>query len=234
MRSIAALLFCMVAAMSVAQTNTLPPATNPAPVSLQLFNGRNLDGLQVYQEDASADPAKTWRVEDGILRCSGAPRGFIRTQLPFADYTLHVEWRWPKGDGNSGILLHVVNRDEIWPKGFEVQLATGRAGDLTSYWDARSKEEIVSRNPRGFTTGRLMRPGNSTEKPLGEWNTLDVVCAGDTVTLTVNGVQVNRMTGLIPSAGMIGLQSEGTAIDFRNITLKLLPPVKDLHAPMPR
>ena len=35
------------------------------------------------------------------------------------------------------------------------------------------------------------------------------------------------------SAGMIGLQSEGTAIDFRNLTLKLLPPAKDLHAPMP-
>jgi len=154
--------------------------------------------------------------------------------LPYADYTLHVEWRWPSGAGNSGILLHIVNPDEIWPKGFEAQLATGRAGDLTSYWDARSKEEIVSRNPRGFTTGRLTRSSSGAEKPLGEWNSFDIVCAGDTITLTVNGVQVNRMTGLIPSGGMIGLQSEGTAIDFRNFTLKLLPPAKDLHAPMPR
>jgi hypothetical protein len=41
------------------------------------------------------------------------------------------------------------------------------------------------------------------------------------------------MTGVIPSGGMIGLQSEGSAIEFRNITLTPLPPAKDLHAPMP-
>ena len=228
MRSFAALLFCLFVAVTAGQTNS------PEPVTLKLFNERNLDGLQIYLEDASIDPAKTWRVEDGILRCSGTPRGFIRTRLPYADYKLHVEWRWPNGKGNSGVLLHMVNRYDIWPKGFEAQLLTGRAGDLTSYWDARGKEEIVSRNPRGFTTGRLARPGNDAEKPLGEWNSFDIVCAGDTITLTVNGVQVNNMTGVIPSAGMVGLQSEGSAIDFRNITLTPLPPAKDLHAPMPR
>jgi hypothetical protein len=42
------------------------------------------------------------------------------------------------------------------------------------------------------------------------------------------------MTGLVPNAGMIALQAEGTAIDFRNLKLTVLPPAKDLHAPMPR
>jgi len=41
------------------------------------------------------------------------------------------------------------------------------------------------------------------------------------------------MTGVRPAAGMIGLQAEGTAIDFRNITLTPLPPAKDMVAPMP-
>jgi len=42
------------------------------------------------------------------------------------------------------------------------------------------------------------------------------------------------MTGVTPSGGMIGLQAEGTPIDFRNFTLTPLPPAKDLHAPMPK
>jgi hypothetical protein len=37
------------------------------------------------------------------------------------------------------------------------------------------------------------------EKLLGEWSTLDIVAAGDTLTRTVNGVQLNRMTGVPPA-----------------------------------
>ena len=229
MRSFSLILVSFLSVSAIAQTN------DPAPAPIQLFNGRNLDGLQVFLEDPSADPAKTWKVEDGILRCSGAPRGYIRTRMPYADYKLHVEWRWPNGKGNSGLLLNIANRDEIWPKAFECQLATGRAGDFNSFWDARSKEEIVSRNPKGLSTGRLARPAaESAEKPLGEWNAFDIVVAGDTITLSVNGVEANRMTGVIPGAGMIGLQSEGAAIDFRNFVLTPLPYAKDLHAPMPK
>src|SRR5215216_7264943 len=148
MRSLLSLC-CLLAAPAIAQTN------EPAPAAIQLFNGRNLDGLHVHLEDPAVDPASVWKVEDGVLRCSGAPRGYVRTTLPYADYKLHVEWRWPKGRGNSGIMLHMVNRDEIWPKGIEAQLAAGRAGDFNTFHDARSKEEIVSRNPKGLSTGRL-------------------------------------------------------------------------------
>jgi hypothetical protein len=211
-----------------AQTPTDPPIH-----LLELFNGRNLDGLTVYLDDASVNQAEIWRVEDGILRTTGASKGYIRTDMAYADYKLQLEWRWPKEAGNSGVLIHLVNGDVLWPKGFECQLASGRAGDLSSYVDARSKEEIVSRNPTGFSTGRLPHQGDSTEKPVGEWNTLQVVAEGDTLTIWVNDSQVNRMTGVVPGAGMIGLQSEGTPIDFRKITLTPLARAKDLHTPMP-
>ncbi|HEX2854470.1 MAG TPA: DUF1080 domain-containing protein, partial [Opitutaceae bacterium] len=74
----------------------------------------------------------------------------------------------------------------------------------------------------------------TVEKPPGEWNTYEIVVSGDTITLTVNGTLVNRMTNVQPSAGMIAFQSEGTPIDFRNIELTPLPAAKDLNAPMPR
>jgi hypothetical protein len=203
--------------------------------TIQLFNGRNLDGLQTFLEDPAADPAKTWQVQDGILRCTGTPQGYVRTRIAYADYRLHVEWRWPNGKGNSGVMLHIVNRDEIWPKSFEANLQVGRVGDINNFWDARTKGEVLGRVPGRFTTGRVVRPATeSAEKPLGEWNAFDIVASGDTITLTVNGVEVNRVTGVTPSGGMIGLQSEGGAlVEFRNMMLTPLPPAKELHAPMP-
>ena len=214
---------------AVAQT----PVDSPIR-TIELFNGKDFDGLKIYFEDASVGAEDIWKVEEGMLRASGVSKGYIRTEMPYADYKLQLEWRWPKAPGNSGIILHLVNGDTLWPKGFECQLASGRAGDFASFVDARSKEEIVSRNPTGYSTGRLLQKGPSAEKPLGEWNTLEVIAEGDTITVWVNGTQVNRMTGVVPAAGMIALQAEGTPIDFRNISLTPLARAKDLHAPMPK
>jgi 3-keto-disaccharide hydrolase len=218
-----------IAIAAMAQTPADPPTD-----TIELFNGKNLDGLKIYVDGESVAAADAWKVEEGILRATGAGKGFIRTELPYADYALHVEWHWPKEPGNSGVLVNMVNGDKLWPKGFECQLASGRAGEFASFDDARSKEEIVSRNPNGVSTGRLLLHGPSAEKPVDEWNAYDIVVAGDTITLSVNGVEVNRMTGVVPSAGLIGLQAEGTPVDFRNFTLTPLPPAKNLHAPMPK
>ena len=200
---------------------------------IRLFNGHDFSGLHIFSQSPAADPAASWRIEGGMLRCLGAGRGYVRTVQAFADYRLRLEWRWPAGRGNSGIMLNLVNDDIIWPKCIEAQLATDRAGDFATFSDARSRDEIVARNPRGVGTGKLNRPGPSVEKPLGEWNTYEAVVSGDVITLIVNGTPVNRMTGVTPTAGMIGLQCEGSPIDFRNITLELLPPAKDLNAPQP-
>jgi hypothetical protein len=239
-----AMLTLMVASTTLAQTSA-PTAAPQSPAAaetpananwgtLELFNGRDFEGLHVYVQDPQLKVSDVCRVEEGMIRVTGTGKGYIRTSTAFADYKLSFEWRWPAAEGNSGLLLHLVNPDAIWPKGFEVQLAAGRAGDLSSYADARSKEEKVSRNPTGFSTGRLARSAPAdVEKPLGEWNRMELLAVGDALIVSVNGVEVNRMTGVLPSAGMIGLQAEGAAIDFRNVALTPLPPAKDLHAPMP-
>lgn len=207
-------------------------AAEPMP----LFNGVDLEGLDVYVEGAA--PAEAWSITDGVLRATAKGRGYVSTKRAHADYVLRLEWRWPEGDAdgqaNSGVLLHIVGPDELWPKGFEVQLKSGAAGDLFSFEDARSADETVSRNPNGVSTGRLPSTERGHEKPAGEWNTCEITARGDEVVVKVNGVEVNRMTGLIPSAGHIGLQSEGYVIEFRNVTVEPLPPAKDLHAPLPR
>jgi iron(III)-enterobactin esterase len=217
----------------------IPAFGQPAPLvkdtaPIQLFNGHNFEGLHIYAE-SPADPAVGWKIEDGILRCLGGGKGYVRTTTAYADYRLQLEWRWPAKPANSGVLINIVGRDLVWPKCIEAQLASGRAGDFATFSDARSKEEIVSRNPSGVSTGRLNRAaGVPVEKAPGEWNSYEIVVSGDIITATVNGVLVNRMTGVIPSAGMIAFQSEGAAIDFRNIELTPLPAAKDLNQPMPR
>ncbi len=201
--------------------------------TIELFNGRDFAGLTVFVGDDGT--AAIARVEDGLLRITGVGRGYVRTNAAFADYKLAFQWRWPAQAGNSGLLFHLVNPDVIWPKGFEMQLKSGNAGDLSSYSDARSKDELVSRNPTGYSTGRLPRQAPAdVEQPVGEWNRCEILAIGDAVIITINGREVNRMTGLVPNAGMIAFQAEGAAIDFRDVKLTVLPPAKDLHAPMPR
>jgi hypothetical protein len=206
------------ATVPAAATQTPAAAQTPADANwgtLELFNGRDFEGLHVFVEDPQMEASEVVRVEDGMIRVTGAGKGYVRTTNALADYKLSFEWRWPAAGGNSGLLLHVVNPDAIWPKGFEVQLAAGRAGDLSSYADARSKEEKVSRNPTGFSTGRLPRTAPAdVEKAEGEWNTMEVLAVGDALTVFINGVEVNRMTGVMPSGGTIGLQAEGRRSTF--------------------
>jgi hypothetical protein len=62
----------------------------------------------------------------------------------------------------------------------------------------------------------------SNENPPGEWNNYDIVCDGDSIQLTINGLLQNKGIGAKPSSGAICLQSEGSPIQFRNIYLKPL------------
>jgi Domain of Unknown Function (DUF1080) len=57
------------------------------------------------------------------------------------------------------------------------------------------------------------------EKPLGDWNVVEVICDGDRITNIVNGVVVKKATKASVTRGKIILQSEGAEVFFRNITL---------------
>jgi len=58
------------------------------------------------------------------------------------------------------------------------------------------------------------------EKPYGEWNRIDLICAGDTAEYILNGETVVKLFGLYPSGGRIQLQSECHEIEYRNIYIE--------------
>lgn len=187
---------------------------------IQLFNGKDFEGWHIHLKDPDADPKAVWEVRDGAIWCKGEPFGYLRTKAEYGDFKLVLEWRWPEAPGNSGVLFRMTGDDDVWPLCVEAQLKHERAGDVVGM-GCDFNENI---RPAGefFRVAPQHNPSN--EKEPGEWNTYEIVCKGDTVVLTVNGLLQNKATGIqVPERGYIGLQSEGAPIMFRNIKLTPLP-----------
>jgi hypothetical protein len=161
-------------------------------------------------------------VEDGIIICKGKPFGYLRTEKDYANYVLTLEWRWAPGTkgSNSGVFVHVVGEDKIWPKGVEAQLMAGRAGDFWLVGDAKLDVDKARQDPK--VDRHYFRMKDDVEKPIGEWNRYEITCKGDTIKLVINGHLVNEGKNSELTKGKIILQSEGGEIHFRNIRLRTL------------
>ncbi len=184
--------------------------------TIQLFNGKNLNNWVFQLRDESIDPATVFKVQDGVIHITGDPFGYMRTKAIYSDYKLHVEWRWPSEATNSGVFVHGQQPDAIWLKCVECQLKAGSAGDFVCMNGADMKERTNK------TVSSVKKMAESSEKPAGEWNSMDVVCEGNTITVYVNGVLQNKGTEVTVSEGHICLQSEGKDIEFKNVFLTTL------------
>ena len=212
---------------------TIEPAgdkNKPWPVvptrKIVLFNGEDLGGWVRFIPNDRPGPDKKWTVDkvwsvrDGIIRCEGKPNGYIRTREEYANYKLHVEWRWAEKPTNSGVLLHRTGIDRVWPTCIEAQLMHQNAGDFWLLSHAAITVGGKQMGSKAFANVKKKNP--SSEKPAGQWNTYDIICDGGTVKLTVNGQLQNEGTDASPSSGAICLQSEGSPIEFRSIYLEPL------------
>jgi len=189
--------------------------------TVSLFNGKNLDNWTKVVADSTADPDMVFRVEEGVIKISGIPNGYLRTNESYSNYKLHVEWRWPAEPKNSGVFLHTQGEDNVWPLCIECQLRDQNAGQIVLMGESVS---ITVRDSRYVVpVGRIFKGipkfEEASEKPAGEWNTYDILCMEDNVEIVVNGVLQNQGSKLSQSSGYISLQSEGGPIEFRNITL---------------
>lgn len=188
-----------------------PPKTTQ---KIQLWNGKDFTGWKKFVPDETVDVDTVWLVTNGVIRCNGKPAGYLRTEADYSDYKLHVEWRWPGKGGNSGVLLHMSEPDKVWPKSIECQLHAGDAGDFWVIGGTDFKEHADKSNRR------VLKKSESSEKPLGEWNTYEIICRDNTIRVFVNGTLQNEASETTVSSGKICLQSEGVPIEFRNIYLE--------------
>ena len=194
------------------------------PRAIELFNGKDFAGWVRYLPNA-ADPDTIWEVRDGVVYCSGAIPGYMRTAATYGDYRLTLEWRWASGKGgNSGVLLHISGEDQVWPKSIEAQLAHENAGDFWVIGGTDFKEHVRKEERH------VPKAQRHNEKALGEWNSMDIVCSGGSIRVTVNGQLQNVATEATVREGYIGLQSEGAPIEFRRIRLE---PIRQESAARP-
>lgn len=210
-----------------------PPAAAPAPSfparTTDLFNGKDLAGWE-YIAGAPADITQVAAVKDGVISVAGKPNGYFTTVAAYAEYTLHVEWRWtittPNPATNGGILINVVSgpvQQSLWPTSFQVQLKVQRAGDVLSMGEARFAESPTTAGTVASPSSTLARHADVSERPLGEWNRADITVSGAVIDVAINEVRQNRVTRCTPSSGRIGFQLEGHPFELRNVTVGPLP-----------
>jgi len=171
---------------------------------ISLFTGKDLTGWIPFLGDPKANPKETWSVQDGVIVCTGQPAGYIRTVRQYENFIFSLEYRMLK-PGNSGVLVHTVLPDKVWPKMVECQLFHTEVGRI---FGAEGGE---------FKGGELLkRPA----KPIGDWNSYTIVSKDGNLATIVNGELVAAGSDAHPRRGYICLQSEGVPIHFRNIRVK--------------
>jgi hypothetical protein len=174
---------------------------------LQLLNGKDLAGWRLLKE---ADNG--WSVVDGVLqnrvvKAKDKHFGNLRTNAEFEDFNLKTEVRTQEGS-NSGIYLRGI---------YEVQIMESFGKPL----DSHHMGALYSR----------ITPSVNAEKPIGEWQTLDITLVDRHLTVILNGKTIidnqpvlgctgGAMTSDEFKPGPIYLQGDHTNVDYRNMLLR--------------
>jgi len=189
--------------------------------------------------------------EDKVIRISGEINGSLATRASFENYHLRVVFRW--GDKvysrrNSGLLYHSFGElgvaFDTWMPNIEFQMMHTNLGDTYLMENTTTETPVIlnEEDERFYFTpgadkftfgehasGRLIRKSADYENPLGEWNTIELYCFGDTAVHVVNGetVMVNYRTGVYEDgvisplvSGKIQIQSEGAELFVKSIAIR--------------
>lgn len=208
------------------------PAAAPAPgQTLALWNGHDLSNWHVDVPEADNNPniRPSFVVQGNLLVSKGEPQGHLITNAPYANYKLVAEYRWPGEPGNCGILVHASTPRRLYgmfPQSIECQMNHGTAGD---FWcigeDLRVPDEAKRRRaPQAKWGGeahqarRVIHLSNA-EKPLKDWNKMEIECRGRDIKIWLNGTLVNHGSDCTADHGQIALQAEGAQCEFRKVEL---------------
>jgi len=200
-------------------------------IPLALFNGENLRGwhADVPAMDTNATVKSPFIVRNGMLVSLGEPRGHLITDSIYQNYRLRVEYRFSGKPGNCGVLVFASTPRalyQMFPKSIEVQMEHNNAGDFWCIQEDITVPDMEKRrgpkNEWGVSEGkkrRILNLTDSSEKPLGQWNTMIIECKGNTIKVWVNNDLVNEGYNCTASKGQIALQAEGSEVEFRKIEM---------------
>lgn len=189
----------------------LPPKPDLSKVKfgdpINLFNGKDLTGWTLVKSSDNG-----WSMVDGVLQNRVVKEkdkhfGNLRTDAEFEDFNLKTEVRTQEGS-NSGIYLRGI---------YEVQVMESFGKEL----DSHHMGALYSR----------ITPSVAAEKPIGEWQTLDITLVDRHLTVILNGKTIidnqpvlgctgGALTSDEFKPGPIYLQGDHTNVDYRNMVLR--------------
>lgn len=197
-----------------------------------LFDGKTTTGWHTYGKDAAG---AAWSVSDGALHLdpnTQEGRGDLVSEKSYSNFDLKLDWKVAAGS-NSGIIF-LVNEDtakfsQTYSSGPEMQVLDN---------DGHPDGKITKH--RAGDLYDLIKSSSEPVKPVGEWNTAEIIVHNDSLTFKLNGVQVVATTlwdahwkDLIAHSkfagwpgfgtfktGKIALQDHGNEVWFKNIEIK--------------
>jgi hypothetical protein len=175
---------------------------------VQLFNGRDLTGWQIYGKGKGLTRlAADWRVDKGILIGSGPASHLFSERADYENFRYRIEARINDG-GNSGQYFR-TQFGPGFPKGYEAQINS------------------THRDP--VRTGSLYNFVKVTEMlvPPDTWFTQEVIAEGNHIIIKVDGKTTVDFVDDKNTyrKGHFALQQHdpGTTVQFRKIEVKELP-----------
>jgi hypothetical protein len=200
-----------------------------------LFDGKTTTGWHTY---GMTRVGSDWKVVDGALFLDATHRtpgegGDLVTNEEFENYHLKLEWKISKG-GNSGIIFNVHEDPQYratYSSGPEMQVLDN---------DGHADGKIIKH--RSGDLYDLIRSSKENVKPVGEWNSAEIILNKGKLELIQNGERIVSTTmwddnwkQLIAGSkfrtwpgfgtyksGKIALQDHGNEVWYRNIVIKRL------------
>ncbi len=207
-----------------------------------MFNGTDLTGWVTPKGD------HTWKVIDGVIDYE-AKGGSLRTQKEYGDYELHIEWRFKRTAGPP-YRAKLFNPDGTQKKDasgrpMTKEIANADSGIFTRgsgktqvnlwCWPCGSGQLWSCHRDKDPEIRMGALPKARADRPVGEWNEMQITMKGDRVTVVLNGQTViddSRIPGA-PPTGPIVLQHHGgynekkkqwspasALVQFRNIWIR--------------
>lgn len=205
-----------------------------------LFDGRNLDqfefakGAWEIEKDGSV-VCRMQELKDKRGKTKTRGMGYLWTKNEYADFELSLSYKLSPG-ANSGVFYRTDKNNPV-QGGFELQLMDNEG------FQKKMNRKLPPRKLNGsFYDG--LAPTKDFSKPVGEWNTLRLLCDGPRVTCFLNGgksFSVNLddwdtpgknpdgsenkfKTAFkeLPRKGRLGFQNHGQVVWFKQIKIRPL------------
>jgi serine/threonine protein kinase len=204
-----------------------------------LFNGKDLAGWSTLNLNYTKNKSRSvWSTDPArqVLLAEAGDWQELQSDGKFKNFTLKFDWRFTPGAkvgaNGSGVVVRSKGLDStgLDPQGIEIDLRTRNnvnvkktigTGCFITYGTTLTNHQGKADGQKARHLGWLREP---MIRPETEWNSCEITCDGERIKVWMNGDLVNEAWGAEVVAGRICLRSQNTAVEFRNIRLKVLDP----------